>query len=209
MATVSNTHPELGKRLIKVLRHNKDTNRIFDNEGYTDLSLLLKSLGYKDVTLEEIQHIVSSCSKQRFSLKEYSGSNESNGNLAGWSIRANQGHSFELDSESLFTLIEDPALYDNLWHGCFHGTNKNALVHIQHDGGLSVMCRTHIHIATSKDAMSGHRKSCNVFIYIDIKKAMSDGIKFYLSSNGVILTRGKDERGFLPSTYFSRIEVLD
>ena len=71
------------------MRHNKDTNRIFDNEWYTNLSLLLKSLGYKDVSLEEIQHIVSSCSKQCFSLKEYSGSN---GSITGWLIRANQGH---------------------------------------------------------------------------------------------------------------------
>jgi len=71
------------------------------------------------------------------------------------------------------------------------------------------MNRTHIHIATSKDAMSGHRKSCNVFIYIDIKKAMNDGIKFYLSSNGVILTKGKDDIGLLSSNYFSKIEILD
>jgi len=48
----TSTHSELGKKLIKVLRHNKDKNRIFDNEGYTDLTLLLKSLGYKDVSLE-------------------------------------------------------------------------------------------------------------------------------------------------------------
>ena len=82
-------------------------------------------------------------------------------------------------------------------------------MHIQNAGGLSVMCRTHIHIATSKNALSGHRKSCNVYIYIDVTKAIKDGIKFYLSSNGVILTRGENDIGFLPSSYFSRIEVLE
>lgn len=196
MDIFTNTHPELDKKLIKVLRHNKDTNRIFDNEGYTNLKILLKSLGYRDVSLEEIKHIVSSCPKQRFSIKE---SNTI------WYIRANQGHSFEIDSDSLFTLIEDSTLFLE----CFHGTNKNALVHIQNAGGLSVMCRTHIHIATSKNALSGHRKSCNVYIYIDVTKAIKDGIKFYLSSNGVILTRGENDIGFLPSSYFSRIEVLE
>ena len=70
------------------------------------------------------------------------------------------------------------------------------------------MNRTHIHIAISKDAKSGNRKYCNVFIYIDIVKAVNDGIKFYLSSNGVILTKGVEDTGLLPSTYFSSIESL-
>jgi len=40
------------------------------------------------------------------------------------------------------------------------------------------------------------RKSSQILIYIDAAKAMADGIKFYISANGVILTEGNEE-GFL------------
>jgi 2'-phosphotransferase len=37
---------------------------------------------------------------------------------------------------------------------------------------------------------------------------MNDGIKFHLSTNGVILTEG-DEEGFLLKKYFDRVERPD
>jgi 2'-phosphotransferase len=38
--------------------------------------------------------------------------------------------------------------------------------------------------------ISGMRGSCNLYIEIDMAKAMADGIKFYLSKNNVILSDG-------------------
>lgn len=49
------------------------------------------------------------------------------------------------------------------------------------------------------------RKSAEIFIYIDLQKALNAGYKFQLSENGVILTAG-NERGFLPPEFFSRVE---
>ena len=54
------------------------------------------------------------------------------------------------------------------------------------------MSRKHIHIAKSLSAKSGKRSNCDLIVYIDMKGAMADGIKFYESQNGVILTEGNN-----------------
>ena len=52
------------------------------------------------------------------------------------------------------------------------------------------------------------RSSSQILIFIDVQKALSAGIKFYLSDNGVVLTAGND-KGFLPPEFFSRVETAD
>ena len=47
------------------------------------------------------------------------------------------------------------------------------------------------------------RNSCNVFIYIDLAKALDDGIVFLRSANGVILTSGQE--GVLEPKYFKEV----
>jgi 2'-phosphotransferase len=49
------------------------------------------------------------------------------------------------------------------------------------------------------------RNSADILIYIDLKKALDAGIKFFLSANGVVLTAG-DDTGFLKPEFFSRVE---
>lgn len=49
------------------------------------------------------------------------------------------------------------------------------------------------------------RSSADIFIYIDLQKALDAGYTFQLSANGVILTPG-NEKGFLPPEFFSRVE---
>jgi RNA 2'-phosphotransferase, Tpt1 / KptA family len=51
------------------------------------------------------------------------------------------------------------------------------------------------------------RSSSQVFIFINLKKALAAGIKFYLSSNGVVLTPG-NEQGFLDTQFFARVEMV-
>lgn len=70
------------------------------------------------------------------------------------------------------------------------------------------MNRTHIHFTNSlpkESVQSGIRSSCEIYIYIDVPKAMNDGMKFFLSDNNVILTKGIDN--VLPPQYF--LKVLD
>jgi len=56
------------------------------------------------------------------------------------------------------------------------------------------MNRNHIHFSVGKpgenEVISGMRNTSEVLIYIDTEKAMNDNIKFYRSSNNVILTEG-------------------
>lgn len=48
------------------------------------------------------------------------------------------------------------------------------------------------------------RKLSEMYIYVDVDKAIASGLTFSLSANGVILTEG-DERGFLAPDYFSKV----
>ena len=73
--------------------------------------------------------------------------------------------------------------------------------------GLKKMNRTHIHFALglpeSGNVISGMRQTCTVYVYISGKKCAEDGIEFFKSDNGVILTAGID--GILPCKYFSYV----
>jgi 2'-phosphotransferase len=73
--------------------------------------------------------------------------------------------------------------------------------------GLKTMTRNHIHFATGfpkdQSVISGMRLSCEVFIEIDLHKAMADGIKFFLSVNGVVLSSGRD--GVVGVGYFKNV----
>ena len=69
------------------------------------------------------------------------------------------------------------------------------------------MTRNHIHMSQGYNALSGMRKSCDLFIEIDVEKAMKDGIIFYQSENGVILTSGLN--GFLDKKYFKIVKSKD
>jgi len=100
--------------------------------------------------------------------------------------------------------LTDPNKHPLVVHGTYAIYWKSIL-----KNGLSKMNRNHIrmHIKFSIDfttaysgkkgeVLSGMRKSCDTYIELDIKKAMSDGIKFFESRNNVVLTPGID--GIIP-----------
>lgn len=69
------------------------------------------------------------------------------------------------------------------------------------------MKRQHIHLATDLvtegGSVAGKRLNREVFIYINVPKALEAGIEFFLSENGVVLTEGKD--GKISREFFSKI----
>ena len=72
------------------------------------------------------------------------------------------------------------------------------------------MKRNHIHLATGEfgSVTSGVRANCEVYIYIDVERAMREGVTFMRSANCVILTEGFD--GILPPHLVSRaVRVSD
>ena len=141
---------------------------------------------------------------------------------AQWLIRANQGHSIKVDEEGL---MEPITLDSELPTTVVHGTTTKAWPLILSSGGLKKMTRNHVHFASGLPAgfktladadaagdevkkepvISGMRNSSSVLIFIDIKRALEGGIKFWKSANGVILSEG-DEKGVVPLEFFRRVE---
>lgn len=192
---LSNELNKISRFIIKLLRHNaSDYNLILDKDGFIECSKLLKLQRLNNITMNDIIKIVHMCDKQRFNIKKIN--NE-------YYIAANQGHSIKIESKLLKTItLQNCFMYKNI----IHGTYTNIIEKIKKEG-LNKMGRIHIHFSTNiddKKVISGIRKSSNVFIYIDLEKAIKDGFKFYESPNGVILTSG-NEYGSLPSKYFKNI----
>lgn len=183
---------KISKKMCYYLRHNLDQipDRV-DTYGYVSIKSLLSMSDFtcNNVTKNDIIDIVRSCEKQRFDIDK-----------SGTRIRANQGHSEEsgklFDPTKLLTKIETPLEY------CVHGTRLTTLKEIK-KSGLNRMSRTHIHFASSPDAISGFRSSSEVLIYLDMEKAMMAGIEFYMSKNDVILSEGP-----IPVEFFKEIIVL-
>lgn len=91
----------------------------------------------------------------------------------------------------------------------FHGTIINKIKLIENNG-LNKMTRHFIHFAAD-DINHSHLKSSGsqVKIYVDMKKAIDDGIKFYYAKNKVILSDGKNNDGIIPSKYITKIIYIN
>lgn len=74
--------------------------------------------------------------------------------------------------------------------------------------GLSRMNRLHIHFASGllsdQTVVSGVRRNVELYIYINLDKALASGIRFFKSPNGVILSPGDDD-GLIHPEYFLKV----
>ncbi|EPS72620.1 hypothetical protein M569_02136, partial [Genlisea aurea] len=193
----------LGRLLTRILRHMASELKLeISNDGFVDVQDLLKlnlktfaNLPLRSHTVDDIREAVRKDNKQRFSLIE------ENGKLL---IRANQGHTITtVETESLLSRILSPEEIPV----CVHGTYKKNLESIL-SVGLKRMKRLHVHFSsglpTDGEVISGMRRDVNVLIFLDVGKALKDGMKLYVSDNRVILTEGFD--GIVPVKYFLKIE---
>ena len=171
----------ISKFMSWLLRHGIDERKLeMDSDGFILLDDLMNQGEMKSVSIDDVQHIVDTNDKKRFTIEE-----RIKGGYAKKYIRANQGHSKEIGEKindiELLTLIEKPLDI------CIHGTDMKAYHSIKKTG-LSPMKRKHVHFASSDDAISGIRGSAKVLIYVDMSRAMERGKTFFISSNKVILT---------------------
>ncbi|CAG8711975.1 14186_t:CDS:2, partial [Acaulospora morrowiae] len=196
----------LSKVLSYILRHSAQRDGLeIREDGYVKLEELMRHPKLTGKTFGDIRSIVDNNDKQRFTLIQET---QEDG-MPVWLIRANQGHSMEVKELEL-EKITDPAQIPEVIHGTYlrHWKNISKLfIGCVESQGLSKMNRNHIHCATGRfghsGVKSGMRKSCDLFIYINVARAMEDGIEFYRSANGVILTSGVD--GFLNPKYFLKV----
>jgi 2'-phosphotransferase len=221
------TKPLTGKKLSHALswalRHQAITLGLtITPDGYVPVDEILTSTHPKlqGATLEEIQKVVETNDKQRFGLTQRprsayygaEGSSSDPNTTTILCIRANQGHSLKIIDPNLLLKRLSPEELRTLPR-IVHGTYLEPWKMIQ-THGLNKMNRTHIHFASglpeADGVISGMRKTCTVYVFVDPVKCANDGIAFYRSDNGVILTSGvNDDEGTLPSTYFSHVTGVD
>lgn len=184
----------LSKALSYALRHGAlKLGLPMGADGFVPLRAILQLPQFRSFSEEDVQRVVDTNEKQRFALQP---GDPKTGPL----IRANQGHSLQVPELELTPLETPEALPLRLVHGTF----LRHWVSILHSG-LSCRGRTHIHLAPGlpgdPEVISGLRPNCEVALFIDGPLALADGILFFRSTNGVILTPGNAE-GLLAPKYF-------
>ncbi|KAM6160445.1 tRNA 2'-phosphotransferase 1 [Erethizon dorsatum] len=185
---------QLSKALSYTLRHGAlKLGLPMGADGFVPLHSLLQLPQFHSFSAEDVQRVVDANEKQRFTLRP-------GGPSTGPLIRANQGHSLQVPDLELVPLETPQALPQVLVHGTFWKHWPSILLK-----GLSCQERTHIHLAPGlpgdPGVISGMRPNCEVAVFINGPLALADGIPFFRSANGVILTPG-DADGFLLPKYF-------
>lgn len=171
----------ISKYLSKYLRHAPhDLGLTLQPGGWVPVDDLLDAarshrfpIGY-----DELVEVVETNEKQRFSF-------DASGEL----IRANQGHSVEVDLQ-----LEEAAPPDRL----YHGTVERFLPSIR-EAGLVRGNRHHVHLSKDVETAQrvGARRGKPVILRVDAGLMHRDGHKFFVSANGVWLT------DFVPPGYLS------
>ena len=159
------------KWLSKHLRHSPErVGLILEESGWVTVADLLDATWQKHLHLsrEELEEVVAGNDKQRFYFSE-----------DGAKIRANQGHSVEVDLGLPPTVPPDVL---------FHGTGAQNRDSIQ-STGLEKRRRHHVHLSrdieTARKVGARHGKPF-VFL-VDAGQMHADGNEFYVSDNGVWL----------------------
>ncbi|WP_341527761.1 RNA 2'-phosphotransferase [Nostoc sp. UHCC 0302] len=162
---------KISRYLSKYLRHTPDAIGIkLAPGGWFAVDELLTACTKNKfpITRQELQVVVELNNKKRFSF-------DSTGTL----IRANQGHSVEVDLQ-----LEPVVPPDVLYHGTGHKSVESIM-----QAGLCKMSRHHVHlskdIATAETVGARHGKP-KVFI-VDAAAMSQAGYSFYCSDNGVWL----------------------
>lgn len=156
-----------------ILRHKPEIIGItLDEHGWADVKELIDGINIsgRQINMETLEEIVKTDEKGRYSFSE-------DKRL----IRANQGHSIPVDVE-----LEEAAPPEIL----YHGTATRFLDSIMKDG-LKPMSRLYVHLSRDIETAKkvGSRHGNPVVLKISSGEMNKDGIRFYLSSNGVWLVK--------------------
>ena len=151
-----------------ILRHKPETIGItLDEHGYANVDELIKGV---NIDFETLEKIVKEDKKGRYSFNEEK-----------TKIRANQGHSIDVDVE-----LEVKTPPDVLYHG-------TATKYEQSINSIGLIPKTRLYVHMTEDLevakATGVRHGKLIVYQIDAKKMNGDGILFYKSVNNVWLTK--------------------
>lgn len=163
----------ISRFLSLVLRH--DPGRIgiaLTSDGWVEVDVLLAALARhgRALSRDELATIVATNDKQRFAFDE-----------TGERIRASQGHSVAVNLG--YAPAQPPETL-------YHGTVAPALDAIRRDG-LRAMSRHHVHLSGdhATAVKVGARRGKPVVLRVRAGTMHAAGFEFFLSANGVWLTR--------------------
>src|SRR5215470_12689 len=169
---MDNRAVQISKFLSLALRHRPEKIGLRLNQsGWASVKELIEASRQRGIefTLEELQNVVASNDKKRFSLSE-----------DGLLIRANQGHSIEVELGYAPTAPPDVL---------FHGSAERFMASIKKQGLIKGK-RHHVHLSADIDTATkvGRRHGKPVVLKVEAGRMRQDGFVFYLSANKVWLT---------------------
>lgn len=182
IAPAANTHHDsrmdeklrtsTSKFLSYVLRHAPHSVGItLDSAGWVNVDVLLSACADhgRPLTRADLEEVVATSSKQRFAFSD-----------DGQSIRANQGHSTQVD------LGYEPAEPPDV---LYHGTYADALAAIRATGVLK-MSRHHVHLSADEATATavGGRRGRPVILTVDTVAMRHAGHLFFVTPSAVWLT---------------------
>ena len=173
---------DTSKFLSLILRHKPETIGIkLDEHGWADVSELISGISKtRPFDMKMLEEIVRTDNKQRYSFNEDK-----------TLIRANQGHSIPVDVE-----LEKKTPPEFL----YHGTGEKFVSSIDKEGLLS---KSRLYVHLSKDTETavkvGSRHGKPVVYRVTAGKMADEGFEFFLSVNGVWLTKA------VPAEYLSKL----
>jgi putative RNA 2'-phosphotransferase len=168
---ISQRYVRISKYLSKHLRHQPERLGLeLLPGGWVEVDRLLAAAAQDgfEISLADLQQVVTTNDKQRFAFND-------SGDL----IRANQGHSTEVD---LQLVVQTPPAT------LYHGTHTKAVTAILATG-LQKMSRHHVHLTTDLTMAFkvGGRRGESVIFAVDATAMVADGYSFYCSENDVWL----------------------
>ena len=161
---------QISKFLSLILRHQPEKIGLkLDENGWALISEILSKSKLK-FTLKELEEVLVTNDKQRFSINDDK-----------TKIRANQGHSLQHLDLELKPQIPPLLLY--------HGTVSKFMNSIKKIG-LQKMSRQHVHLSLDRETAInvGSRRGSATILSVRSKEMSNAGHLFFLSENGVWLT---------------------
>jgi len=163
---------ETSKYMSLILRHKPDAIGIrLDEHGWASVDELIAGIARdNEFNMEILEEIVRTDEKQRYSFNEDK-----------TLIRANQGHSIPVDVE-----LEEKEPPEIL----YHGTGEKYVSSIDAQGLIS-KSRLYVHLSKDDETAVkvGSRHGKPVIYIVKAKQMYDDGYKFFISANGVWLTK--------------------